>query len=250
MKLRTIAAILALAVPAFTFAQQNNFTILTNGTPTGKCYYTFDKAKDGYKVVSHYQSRISPHSITVSGESGDEGASKVVAELQQIHSFKLDGSYQFLGSAIQDMIAQMNIGYSPNKQRTLLTISKVQGGAAESMPQMPLQHDLIVLPDFDASAIQALVLMAVNHPPTDGLFFLIVPPDSPRGGPLNGQARWSRGSDTAGTLDGKPVTVHHFSLPYGDNNYEIYADPDNTLLQVDVKTLHASYVRNGFVLAK
>jgi len=256
MKLLRIAAatlaafVLAIASSAAQ-AQQNQFTILSGGLPTGKCVYTFDKAKDGYKIASRFQSRIAPRAVQGPAAEGEEGAMKMIVEVQQIHNFKIDGNFQYLGSSVQDSVTQMTNGFSFNKQRTLLTISHVQAGAAESMPQMPIQHDPILLPEFDASPYQALLLMATNHPPADGLYFLIVPSNIPHHGPLNGQARWTRAADTSGTLDGKPVVVHHFSLPFGEkNDYEIYADPDNTLLQVDVKDLKSSYVRNGFVLDK
>ncbi|HEY0308002.1 MAG TPA: hypothetical protein VGB94_07565 [Acidobacteriaceae bacterium] len=244
MKLLSLAAALLLTSTGAAQAQ-NTFTIQSNGAPTGKCVYSFDKTKDGYKIVSRYQAR------TVSQFKEADAADPITrngSSIQQTHSYKLDTNYGYTGGNVVDSTSQITNGYSPNKPHTELLLTTLQAGIQGPSKDLPLMAGYIVAPNYDASALQALLSQATSHPTADGLYFLIVPQD-PKSGPKSGQIKWTALADTTGTLAGKTLTVHHYGFSYGKPLYNIYADETNTLMQVDLSSPNVSYVRSGFVLA-
>jgi hypothetical protein len=246
MKLVTLAAALVLALTGAAHAQ-NTFVIRgAKGGDIGKCVYTFDKTKDGYKVTSRFQATVPTQ---VRANEDPDGAAKVISEVQQNHAYKLDAAYLYAGGTIQDMTTQMTNGFSPNKQRTQMTLSHVQAGIQGQSSQLPLQPAYMLLSNYDCSALQSLLYMATTHPTADGQYYLIVPPASgrPGGGPQTVQAHWLAQPDASGTLAGKPVTVHHYLISFGKIDYNLYADETNTLLEADVTKL-GNMIRAGFVL--
>ena len=54
--------------------------------------------------------------------------------------------------------------------------------------------------------------------------------------------------DEQGTLDGKPVTVHHIIATIAGNTTDLFASPENQLLQAELPQQGFALVRNGFVL--
>jgi hypothetical protein len=242
MKIIRLAVTLLLTVTA-AHAQQNAFTIQSKGAAIGKCVYTFDKSKDGFKVLSHYQAHIAAQFH--SGSDPTNPVTNTVTDIQQTNAYKLDATYSYLGGSITDNITQIISGYSPNKQHTVMQLSSMQGGTQGKPSELALMPGYIVLPTYDASAVQALLYQATAHPTADALYFIIVP--TPRG-PSSVQAKWTPQPDAAGTLAGKPVTLHHFSFAFGKSISDIYSDETNTLMEVDISVLNISYIRNGFTL--
>ena len=56
-------------------------------------------------------------------------------------------------------------------------------------------------------------------------------------------------ADASGTLDGKTVTLKHYQLQFYKGMGDLYTDPDGNLMQADIPTLSASYIRVKFSLA-
>ena len=245
MKILSLATVLLLAATGTAHAQ-NAFTIKNDGTTVGKCTYTFDKSKNGYKIVSRYDAQFVKKPST-SLDSEMESASNVTMnQVQQVHTYKLDDSYNYLGGNIVDNITQMNNGYSPNKDRTSIQLSSIKGGTQDPPRQLALMPGLIVLPDYDASAVQDLLYEATTHPTSNSLYFIIIP--GKNGLPSSVQSHWVPQAAATGTLAGKPLTLHHYGFVFGKHVYDVYADDTNTLMEVDISGLHISYIRNGFAL--
>lgn len=55
-------------------------------------------------------------------------------------------------------------------------------------------------------------------------------------------------ADQQGTLDGKPVTVHHLIATIAGNSTDLFSGPDNQLLQAELPKEGFALVRKGFVL--
>ena len=242
MKIIRLAAVLLFAATGAAHAQ-NSFVIQSRGVPAGKCVYTFDKAKDGYKVFSRFQVRIAAQ---FHDADPTNPVSSLSTDIQESNGYKLDANYLYAGGSITDT-TQKTFGYSPNKQHTVMQLSMVQAGVQGPSTELPLMPGSMVLPNYDPSAIQGLLYLATTHPTPDSLYFLIVPGLR---GPQSVQAKWIVQPDTpTGTLAGKPVTLHHFNFYFGKNLYDVYADDTNTLMETDIKGLNVSYIRTGFALS-
>jgi len=55
-------------------------------------------------------------------------------------------------------------------------------------------------------------------------------------------------ADEQGTLDGKPVTVHHLVATIGNAVTDLFSGPENQLLQAELPQKGFALVRKGFVL--
>jgi hypothetical protein len=245
MKITHLAAALLITVTsAAAHADQNNFVIQTNGAATGSCHYTFDKTKDGYKVASKFQDRFKAQFQEADAIGS---TAKVSTDVEQSHTYKLDANYAYTGGNILTSSTQMNNGYSPNKARTQMQLSAMQGGVQQPSFVIAMEPGLIVLPDFDASAVQSLLYQATTHPTADGNYFVVVP--QAYGSPMKVSSHWAARPDTTGTLAGAPVALHHFNFVFGTKTYDVYGDATNTLMEVDVSGLNAKIIRTGFVLS-
>jgi hypothetical protein len=54
--------------------------------------------------------------------------------------------------------------------------------------------------------------------------------------------------DENGTLDGKPVSVHHLIATIAGSTTDLFAGPENQLLQAELPQQGFALVRSGFVL--
>jgi len=241
MKLLTAVAILLIATSAH--AQQNNFVIQAGTINLGKCTYSFDKDKNGgQKIVSKYQVRANTATPNPNAKGGD---------VQETNSFKLDVNDVYTGGFVQDFTpqAQISLGFTPDKAHTTMALSKMQAGAEALSTSMELKPGYMVLPNYDPASMQALIYLATAHPTADNHYYIIVPATTRATGMPNfGFGTWAAKDDTTGSLGGKPVALHHYSLTTGKAVTDIYTDPTNLLMEADVPALHVNYIRVGFVM--
>jgi hypothetical protein len=55
-------------------------------------------------------------------------------------------------------------------------------------------------------------------------------------------------ADQEGTLDGKPIPVHHLIATIAGGTTDLFSGPENQLLQAELPQLGFALVRKGFVL--
>jgi hypothetical protein len=55
-------------------------------------------------------------------------------------------------------------------------------------------------------------------------------------------------ADEKGTLDGKPIVVHHLQATIAGAQSELFSGPENQLLQAELPQQGFALVRKGFVL--
>ena len=247
MVVRLITLCLALAAPLA--IAQNSFTITIHGKPSGKASYTIDKTKDGYHVKSKVNYRIPTTTDDPPATRGRSGSAApgVAKDFQFVEDYKLDANSSFAGGFANNMVTLVNTSYSLSKSRDKLFISQTQVGGAGLPTIVDLKPDFIFLPDYDPSIFQSLLLQTAAHPAPKDLYFAVVPSNKP--GEDAVPALWITDQPEAhGTLDGKPITLHHFVLRLYKSEYDIFADDTNTLMLATSTALYAIYTRDGFVL--
>jgi hypothetical protein len=238
-------ALFAAFVSVAAFAQTNTFDIQSGSRIIGKDSFTLGKIKQGYKLDSHPTSHFGGTDTSLQNE------------------FKYDESYAFLVGSSADMVNQIHISYTPAKARTSLVIGSVQAGVQDSR-FLDIKPDFTVMPAYDAGAAQVMLLLAVTHPTATNLYNVVVPgaarsgtpsaadgaplPTGPRPGNFAYDPLWTKGPATTGTLDGKPIQLQTYVLTAGKSTWTFFADESNTLLQLDVSALNASYIRSKFKL--
>jgi hypothetical protein len=248
MTLRAVVFALIAVAPtaAVLHAQTNTFDIVSDGKVVGKSTYTIAKAKQGFRLQGRTTYVIRP------------------VEARATDDIRLSDNYGFLQGSITDQNSQTVYSYLPDKSRTTLTVGTIQAGAMDSH-SLPIKPDAAFMPSFDAGAAQVMLLLALTHPTSNNLYNAIVPgnaghapkqydpksveaetPDR-RPGDNAYDVLWAKGSDATGTLDGKPVNLHSYTLT-GKVSWTFYADDQNNLMQVDSSQDKASCIRANFKL--
>jgi hypothetical protein len=98
------------------------------------------------------------------------------------------------------------------------------------------------LPDFDPGALETLLALAATQNNRD--LWAILPKQAGSVEPVT----LATYADEQGTLDGKPITVHHLIATIAGANTDLFSGPANQLLQAELPQAGFALVRNGFVL--
>jgi hypothetical protein len=250
MIVRSLALCLALAT--LSASAQNNFTITLHSKPAGKASYSIEKTKDGLHVKSKVSYRLAPAATPDDAAAPTKGRSSSAApglagDFQFVEDYKLDANNTYGGGFMTNMVSLVNTSYSLNKSRDKLFISQNQVGNAGLPYPIDLKPNFVLLPDYDPSALQSLLLQTTTHPAEKDLYFAVIPGKKPGDDAV--PALWLTDQPEAhGTLDGKAIALRHFTLRLYKSQYDLFADETNTLMLATSTALSAIYTRDGFVL--
>jgi hypothetical protein len=252
MKLRFAAFVLSLATFAATAgAQANSFQLINKGGKAiGKASYTIDKTKDGYKVKAKFEYRTGVAVPSDNPDSyGPSSDGSNITDAQVTSEYKVDGNGNYLSGFTQNSANQTITSFSPSKPRDVVVIGQVQGGVGLGSKSLGMpKPDFLVAPDFDPSAMQVLLTGVLAHPHADHLYLLAVPASGPRSVNNALYLTIADPTDATGTLDGKPVALKHYALGWNKAKGDLYADANGTLMQANIGTINARYVRAKFAL--
>lgn len=245
-------AVLALVTATAATAQTNTFDLQSGGRSLGRASFTLARNKQGFRLSSHLSYHINGLESDISNE------------------FKFSDAYAYVEGASSSISSQMHTSYVPNKARTDLVIGMVQGGVQDSH-HLAIKPDLVIMPPFDPGAAQVMLLLATTHPTENNLYDVVVPgsvsegrggrgekappPEPSEGGvghtPTGNNAYdalFTKGPDSNGTLDGKPIAIHTYILTAGKNTWTFFVDDQGNLMQLDNSMVRASYIRTKFKL--
>ncbi len=133
----------------------------------------------------------------------------------------------------------VNVVGKPDEAQFLLNIS---ANGRSSTTRLDAHNAAVFLPDFDPGALETLLAVAVKQNNRD--LWAILPKQAGSVVPV----QLATYADERGTLDGKPVTVHHLIATIAGNNTDLFSGPENQLLQAELPQQGFSLVRKGFVL--
>jgi hypothetical protein len=238
-------AALTLTTAAFA-AETNTFTLVKGTKAVGRASYTIDANKDSFHVKGRFEYRL------VSTAQSDGTGGGLVTDAQFTTDYKVDLNGNYLSGYTQNGTNQTITSYQPDKGRTLVTIASTQGGISSGGKPLPVPGPhFLIAPDYDPSAIQVLLTTSMAHPHADSKYTFIVPGTGtgPRSSTTIVYIAINPAPEATGTLDGKPITLKHFSVVYAKGKADLYTDADGKLLQADMGTTGVSYVRNKFVLS-
>jgi hypothetical protein len=100
----------------------------------------------------------------------------------------------------------------------------------------------VFLPDFDPGALQTLLNLGAANNNRD--IWALIPKQT---GSVIG-LRIATNADLQGTLNGKPIEVHHLTVTYGTDKTELFSSPNHELLQAEWTDEGFAMVRQGFKL--
>ena len=204
-------------------AQSGSFMVSQNGHEVGTASFQFTARAGGYDSSS---------TVKVSMQGLDYALSKTE---------QLDGANHLQHVVLSGLVnsSAVNVIGKPDAANFLLNIS---ANGRSSTARLDAHPGAVFLPDFDPGALETLLALAVTQNNRD--LWAILPKQA---GSIEA-IRLATYSDEEGTLDGKPITVHHMVASFAGAETYLFSGPDNQLLQAELAQPGFALVRKGFVL--
>jgi len=224
-------------------SQSTNFTVAQRGHPVGTASFSFPHAAGSRFFTS--QVHISMQGLNYALSNTEQLFPSNHLRHAQI-SATVNGSAVNLTAA---NLAAVNLTAAGSAQ-FLLNIS-ANGRAATT--RLDFHPAAVLLPDFDPAALQ--ILLDLSNSPADsrsGLWAILPKQTTEEDGSTQPASilpiQLATYRDEQGTLDGKPITVHHLIATIAGAQTELFSGPDNQLLQAELSQQGFALVRDGFVL--
>ena len=216
-------AFVFLAASASALAQSASFAVSQNGKSVGTASFNIVSKPTGYESTSIVRVDM-------------QGLNYQLSKTEQLSASNILLHVQL--SAIINNSA-VNVVAKPDATQFLLNIS---ANGRASTTRLDAHNHAVFLPDFDPGALETLLALAAGSNNRD--LWAIIPKQAGTIEPI----QLATYPDEQGTLDGKPVTVHHLVATIAGNTTDLFAGPDNQLLQAELPQQGFALVRTGFVL--
>jgi hypothetical protein len=135
--------------------------------------------------------------------------------------------------------AAVSVVGTPDAAQILLNIS-AKGRSATT--RLAPHSSAVFLADFDPGALETLLTLAVAQNNRD--LWAILPRQAGSIEPV----QIATYADEQGTLNGKPIVVHHLVATIAGAVTDLFSGPENQLLQAELPQRGFAFVRKGFVL--
>jgi hypothetical protein len=216
-------------IPLHGISQSTNFTIAQHGHNVGTASFTFPHSSGGRLFNS--QVHISMQGLNYALSNSEE-----LFPSDHLRHAQISATVN--GSAV-------NLTASVDTAQYLLNVS-ANGRAATT--RLAFHPGAVLLPDFDPGALQTLLDLS-NSPVAPRLdLWAIIPKQAGDQVGSIAPVRVATYRDELGTLDGKPVLVHHLIATIAGARTELFSGPSNQLLQAELPQQGFALVRDGFVL--
>jgi hypothetical protein len=217
-----LATLLAL-LPAS--AQSGSFIVSQHGHSVGTASFSFTATSHGYDSTSMVR-------ITMQGLNYSLSKTERLSAANHLRHVQLSASVN--GSAV-------TVTGAPDTAQFLLNFS-ASGHATTT--RLPAHNAAVFLPDFDPGALETLLALAVTQNSRD--LWVILPKKTGSVAPV----QLATYADQRGTLDGKPVVVHHLIATINGAATDLFSGPENQLLQAELPQPGFALARQGFVLTQ
>jgi hypothetical protein len=216
-------ALFALIAPSDARCESASFQVALHGHAVGTASYHFTPKADGFDSTSL---------VRVSMQGLDYALSKTEDLTSADHLRETQ-----LGAVVND--SAVTILVKPDSTQFVLNIS---ANGRSTSTQLAAHAGAVFLPDFDPGALETLLALAATQNNRD--LWAILPKQAGSVEPVT----LATYADEQGTLDGKPITVHHLIATIAGANTDLFSGPANQLLQAELPQAGFALVRNGFVL--
>ena len=209
--------------PSAALAQQGSFTVSQHGTMVGTASFDVTATPEGYDSTSLVR-------VTMQGLNYALSKNERLSSANQLEHVELSATVN--GSAVR-------VTAAPDSAQMLMNIS---ANGRSSTTRLAAHPAAVFLPDFDPGAIETLLALAVNRRNRD--LWAIIPKQTGSIEPV----QLATYADQQGTLDGKPIVVHHLVATIAGGTTDLFSGPVNQLLQAELPQEGFALVRKGFVL--
>jgi hypothetical protein len=220
----SLAGFLVLASTAAS-AQAGSFIISQHGQSVGTASFNFTAGPNGYSSTSL---------VRVAMQGLNYSLSKTERLSPSNHLRHVQLSAIVNGSAV-------TVTAAPDAAPAQFLLNISANGRA-STTRLAAHPAAVFLPDFDPGALETLLALAVARNNRD--LWAIIPKQAGTIEPV----QLATYADEQGTLDGKPIAVHHLVATVAGDRTDLFSGPQNQLLQAELPQQGFALVRKGFVL--
>jgi hypothetical protein len=220
-----LAGLLALVLPGVSFAAeaQDSFIVSQHGQNVGTASYRFKPTSEGYDSTSVVR-------VSMQGLNYAFSKTEQLTSSNQLRHVQL--------SAIVNNSA-VNVTATPEAAQLLLNIS---ADGRSTTTRLAAHNSAVFVPDFDPGALETLLTLAVTN--NNRGVWAILPKRAGSVAPVS----LATYADEQGTLDGKPIPVHHLIATIAGAKTDIFSGPQSQLLQAELPQEGFALVRKGFEL--
>ena len=204
-------------------------------------------AQSGSFIISQHGHSVGAATVTFSGTSAGRDTTTVIRVAMQGLNYNLSKTEQ-LTSANHLKHAQLSATVNSSAVNVTVSTDAAQflvntsANGQSTTSRLPLHPNAVLLPDFDPGAFDTLLALAAAH--NNAGIWAIIPKQAGSEAPVT----LATYADEQGTLDTKPITVHHIVATIAGDKTDLFAGPENQLLQAELSQQGFALVRNGFVL--
>jgi len=215
-------AVLLASAPAAR-AQSASFIVSRHGKPVGTATVTCATNAHGYDTTSLVR-------VNLEGLNYNISKTEQLTQSNQLKHVQLSATVN--GAAV-------NVVAAPDATQILLNIS---ANGQSTTTALILHTAAVFLPDFDPGALETLLTLAVAQNNRD--LWAIIPKKAGSIQPI----QLATLADEQGTLDGRPIAVHHMIATISGARTDLFAGPESQLLQAELSQQGFALIRRGFVL--
>jgi hypothetical protein len=221
------AIVVALVLPQALSGQSWTFAVSQLGKQVGTASFNFVSTSNGYESTSTVH-------VSMKGLEYAFSKTEQLSEANQLQEVQLSAVVN--GSAV-------NIVGVPDSAQFLLNIS---ANGRNSTARLDAHPGAVFMPDFDPGALQTLLDLGVSRNNRD--LWAIFPKQSGNQPASTSPVQLATYPDEQGTLDGQPIAVHHLIATIAGAATDLFAGPQNQLLQAELPQQGFALIRTGFVI--
>jgi hypothetical protein len=218
-----LTALSLAALPVAGAAQSASFEIAQNGHAVGTASFSFTARAEGYDSSSLVK-------VAMQGLEYALSKNERLSSANRLEHAQLNATVN--GEAVNVIVA-------PDSAQMLVNIS---ANGKSTTTRLAAHAGAVLLADFDPGALETLLTLAVTQNNRD--LWAILPKQAGSVQPV----QLATYPDQEGTLDGKPITVHHLVATIAGANTDLFSGPENQLLQAELPQAGFALVRKNFVL--
>jgi hypothetical protein len=241
----TLLALIPGAFTAAAPAQSGSFVVSQHGHAVGTASFNFTAATNGYDSTSVVRIAM-------------QGLNYALSKTERLSAANLLRHAQ-LSATVNN--TAVTVTAAPDAAQILLTISANGHSTTTRLAPHPIflrdgdffkqsgesgprasQPAAVFLPDFDPGALETLLALAVAR--NNSGLWAIIPKKAGSIEPI----QLATYADEQGTLNNKPITVHHLVATIAGATTDLFSGPENQLLQAELPQQGFALVRKGFVL--
>lgn len=221
-----LATLLALTSTAC--SQSGNFTVAQHGKPVGTASFNVRALPTGYDSESQVN-------IKMDGLNYSLSKTERLSRANHLRNVQLNAN-------VNSSAVTVTAAPGPKTDATPSLVLNISANGNTTTTALPAHPGAVFLPDFDPGALETLLTLGVAQNNRD--LWAIIPKKDGSVEPV----QLATYPDEQGTLDGKPIVVHHLVATIAGAPTDLFSGPENQLLQAELPQKGFALVRKNFVL--